>query len=341
MNREASVPDITGFFEIRFESIGGLGAHAAGQIVASAAVLRMGLNGSHFSSYGSEKKGSVVRSFVRLAAAGRAIRSSAPIETPDVVVVFHSGLLAHPATLAGIRADGLLIYSGTEGEVPEGLALLPSTTRVIRVDAQTIATEERSRPNAVLIGTLTAALPLLDRQAVLDTLEATFAGRHAEAVAANERAFTRGAMEIEIIENVGRSEGDLPPLSSNPLWGYRTAPIGGVLPTPGNTAHNDLHTSRTGWMPVLDEDKCIHCGMCDMVCPDLCLVWSTHTDDKGKPTVRLDGIDYQYCKGCMRCVETCSTLAMTREAETAGLADSLRVPLFTDLSAATGGKNAT
>ncbi len=88
MNREASVPDITGFFEIRFESIGGLGAHAAGQIVASAAVLRMGLNGSHFSSYGSEKKGSVVRSFVRLAAAGRAIRSSAPIETPDVVVVF-------------------------------------------------------------------------------------------------------------------------------------------------------------------------------------------------------------------------------------------------------------
>lgn len=33
-------------FEIRFESIGGLGAHAAGQIVASAAVLHMGLNGT-------------------------------------------------------------------------------------------------------------------------------------------------------------------------------------------------------------------------------------------------------------------------------------------------------
>ncbi|HET9232910.1 MAG TPA: 2-oxoacid:acceptor oxidoreductase family protein, partial [Candidatus Eisenbacteria bacterium] len=54
------------FFELRFESIGGLGAHAAGQILASAAVLKMGMNGSHFSSYGSEKKGSLVRSFVRL-----------------------------------------------------------------------------------------------------------------------------------------------------------------------------------------------------------------------------------------------------------------------------------
>ena len=71
MARGISLPDSGSFFEIRFESIGGLGAHAAGQIIASAAVLRMGLNGSHFSSYGSEKKGSVVRSFIRLAPADR------------------------------------------------------------------------------------------------------------------------------------------------------------------------------------------------------------------------------------------------------------------------------
>ena len=160
-------------------------------------------------------------------------------------------------------------------------------------------------------------------------------------MAANERAFTRGAKEFELIENVGRSEGDLPTMTSNPLWGYRTAPIGGVLPLPGNTAHNDLHTSRNGWMPVLNADKCIDCGMCDMVCPDLCLVWSTITGDDGQPTVKLDGIDYRYCKGCMRCVETCSTLAMTREPETHGMANRLRVPLFPDLFPATGGKHAT
>jgi len=340
MSQGITLPDSSPLFEIRFESIGGLGAHAAGQIVASTAVLRMGLNGSHFSSYGSEKKGSVVRSFIRLSPADQAIRTSAPIETPDVIVVFNSGLLAHPATLAGMRAAGTLIYSGYEGEIPEGLARLPASTKVIRVDAQSIASEEKSRPNAVLIGTLTAALPFLDRQEMLGALEETFAGRHPEAVAANERAFIRGAEEIELIENVGLGEGDLPALSSNPLWGYRTAPIGGVLPLPGNTAHNDLQTSRTGWMPVLDRDKCIDCGMCDMVCPDLCLVWSTKSGDDGKPVVKLDGIDYRYCKGCMRCVETCSTLAMTRETETPGLADELRVPLFPDLYPATGGKHA-
>jgi pyruvate ferredoxin oxidoreductase gamma subunit len=340
MTRESSDRTRAGFFEIRFESIGGLGAHVAGKIVAAAAVLRMNMNGSHFSSYGSEKKGSVVRSFIRLAPADRAIRTSAPIEEPDVIVVFHSGLLAHPATLSGMKADGVLIYAGQEGDKPEGLARLPKTATVIRVDAQKIAFEEKSRENAVLIGTLARAVPLLDEQAVMDALNATFAGKSTAVQEANRRAFARGAAEVEVLEGLGQVEGDLPPLSSNPAWGYRTAPIGGVLPTPGNTAHNDLRTSRTGWMPVLDRDKCIDCGMCDMVCPDLCLVWSTHAGEDGKPVIKLDGIDYQYCKGCMRCVETCSTAAMTREAEEPGKADRLRVPLFPELAAAAGGKHA-
>lgn len=340
MTREVSIPNGAGLFEIRFESIGGLGAHVAGKIVASAAVLRMNLNGAHFSSYGSEKKGSVVRSFIRLAPADKAIRTSAPIEEPDVIVVFHSGLLAHPATLSGLKADSVLIYAGPEGDIPDGLALAPKTTKIVRVDAQKIAFAEKSRENAVLIGTLAATVPQLDRQAVLDALEATFADKSDKVVAANRRAFDRGAEEIEIIQNVGQHDGDVPTMQSNPVWGYRNAPIGGVLPTPGNTAHNDLQTSRTGWMPVLDRDKCIDCGMCDMVCPDLCLVWSTHTGEDGKPLVKLDGIDYQYCKGCMRCVETCSTAAMTREAETPGKADELRIPLFTDLAVAAGGKHA-
>ena len=340
MTREVSLPNGAEFFEIRFESIGGLGAHVAGKIVAAAAVLRMNMNGAHFSSYGSEKKGSVVRSFIRLAPADKAIRTSAPIEEPDVIVVFHSGLLAHPATVSGMKANGILIYAGTEGEIPDGLSCLPKTTRVIRVDAQKIAFEENSRENAVLIGTLAEAVPQLDRQAVLDALASTFSGKSKKIVAANERAFNRGAKEIEVIEDVGQVDGSVPALSTNPVWGYRTAPIGGVLPTPGNTAHNDLHTSRTGWMPVLERDKCIDCGMCDMVCPDLCLVWSTHTGEDGKPLVKLDGIDYQYCKGCMRCVETCSTMAITREAELPGKADELRVPLFPDLAAAAGDKHA-
>lgn len=315
------------FFELRFESIGGLGAHGAGQILATAAVLRMGLNGAQFSSYGSEKKGSLVRSFVRLGPGGLPVRTSAPVEAPDGIVVFHAALLRNPATFGGLRKDGFVIYNAPPGPLPDQLTALPRTARAIRVDALGIAVAERSRPNAVLLGTLCAVMPFLNADAVREALAEEFAGKHPEAVAANERAFRRGAVAFEVHAGVGLVDGDLPVVRPEPVWGYQTQPPGGVILEPGNTVWNDLSMSRTGWMPVLHADQCIHCGTCDLVCPDLCLVWRDGEAGSGYER-QLMGIDYRYCKGCMRCVESCPTSALAREAETPGLADRLRVPQF-------------
>jgi pyruvate ferredoxin oxidoreductase gamma subunit len=319
----------TGLFEVRFESIGGLGAHGAGQVLATAAVLRLGLNGASFSSYGSEKKGSLVRSFVRLGPADLPIRTSAPVETPDAVVVFHAALLRNPATFSGLRAEGTVIVNAPAGPLPE-LAVLPRTARVFRVDAAMIALEEHSRPNAVLLGAVCEAFPFLDREVVLEALSDEFAGKHPEAVAANERAFRRGAAEVERLTGVGEVEGDVPAARTDPAWGYETQPEGGIVPAPGSTFWNDLSTSRTGWIPVLDAEKCVHCGTCDLVCPDLCLSWGDG-EPGGTYERVLNGVDYRYCKGCLRCVESCPTGALARTAETPGLADRLRVPLFPDL----------
>lgn len=327
---ECVLPDPSGFFEIRFESIGGLGAHAAGQILARAAVLKMNLNGSHFSSYGSEKKGSVVRSYVRLGAANKPIRTSAPIDSPDAMVVFHGALLQQDITIAGMKNTGTLIYNGGEGEVPELLEKVPSGAKIVRIDATNIAIAELSRPNAVLLGTLTAVAPFLDAGIVLETLTEKFAKRNPQAAASNERAFNRGATEYEVLEGVGKGRGDLPAMRPSPVLGYETAPIGGVIPYAGNTISNDLSASRTGWMPLFTDKECIHCGLCATVCPDFCLVWTHEQVNGDAPQVRLKGIDYQYCKGCMRCIETCPTEAMTRVTEAPGLADQLRVPLFAD-----------
>jgi pyruvate ferredoxin oxidoreductase gamma subunit len=325
---ECVLPDPSGFFEIRFESIGGLGAHAAGQILARAAVLKMDFNGSHFSSYGSEKKGSIIRSYVRLGAADKPIRTSAPIDYPDVIVVFHAALMEQDITIAGMKDNGTLIFNGAGNETPESLKRVPAGTRIVRIDATKIAIEELSRPNAVLLGALTAAVPFLDGDIVLNTLTEKFADRNPRAAASNERAFKRGAQEFEVLEGIGRGVGDLPPIRPSPVLGYETAPIGGVIPYPGNTISNDLSASRTGWMPQFTDEECIHCGLCATVCPDFCLVWTHEQDNDEVPRVRLKGIDYQYCKGCMRCIETCPTEAMTRVTETPGLADELRVPLY-------------
>lgn len=330
--RAVSLPRADQYFEVRFESVGGLGAHAAGQVLATASVVRMGLNGAHFSSYGSEKKGSLIRSYVRLAAGDRPIRTSAPVDCPDVIVVFHAALLRNPVTFAGLKADGILVYNAPAGVVPQELAALPSTARVIRVDATGIAMKQGSRPNAVFLGTLCAVCPFLDRSSVFEALAEEFAGKHPEAVASNERAFHAGEAEFEQLKGVGTAKGDLSPMQGEALWGYETQPLGGLLPTPGNTVWNDLTTSRVGWMPVLDQAKCIHCGVCDLVCPDFCLAWGA-ADDGGKFERKLQGIDYRYCKGCLRCVESCPTGALAKTAETTGLADKLRVPLFPELIA--------
>ncbi len=326
-----SLPHTDRFFELRFESIGGLGAHVGGQIVAKAAVLHMGLNGAHFSSYGSEKKGSPIKSFIRLGAADKPIRTSAPVESPDVVVVFHRALLDNPATVAGLRADGTLIFTGAPGELPDSLADLPRTAKIIRIDAQRIAAEENSRPNAVLIGTLAEAVPFFAADILLEALNDQFGRKRPEAAANNKTAFERGNTEFEILTDIGRAEGDMPVIRPDPLWGYRTAPPGGIILNAGSTAWNDLSISRTGWLPVLDMDKCIHCGSCDMVCPDLCLVWTAEGNSPTPKATKLSGIDYRYCKGCMRCIETCPTGAMTRETETPGLAARLNKPLFPQL----------
>ena len=106
--------DEDGLYEIRLESLGGFGAHLAGKMLAEAAVLRMGLNGAHFSSYGSEKKGSPIKSFVRLASGGDQVRTSAPVERPFVVAVFIDNLLNDPAILSGLRSGGILIVNTTK-----------------------------------------------------------------------------------------------------------------------------------------------------------------------------------------------------------------------------------
>jgi len=105
-----------------------------------------------------------------------------------------------------------------------------------------------------------------------------------------------------------------------------SAAIGGVILDSGNSVVKNLSTSRQGFLPAYDPDTCVHCGICDIVCPDLCFVWSD--DGEGEPAVRLLGIDYNYCKGCLKCIDACPTGSLTELREDEGWADENRVPLF-------------
>jgi pyruvate ferredoxin oxidoreductase gamma subunit len=330
------VVDEFGFYELRLDSIGGLGAHLAGQILGEAVVLKMGMNALHFSSYGSEKKGSPIKSFLRVAEADREIRSCSPVERPHLIAVFHDALLRAPGGLAGLRSNGTLIVNTRKKlQDLQRFCELPKDCNLYLIDALTIAIEEKSRVNTAMMGAVARTSGFMDRKAVLASLSEIFLKRHPSAVKPNERTFERGYEELELVAEPRsaarrRREASIAAIRPPPEFGYLTGPLGGCITQAGSSVLKDASTSREGFVPVFDPSECVHCGMCDFVCPDHCFVWKLEEADEGEDweKVRLEGIDYRYCKGCMRCVDSCPSGALTKVAEEEGFAEQHRTPLF-------------
>jgi pyruvate ferredoxin oxidoreductase gamma subunit len=328
-NGDGSLPGAgdDGFFGIRFESIGGLGAHLAGKLLAEACVLRQGLNGAHFSSYGSEKKGTPVKSFVRICPSDQQVRTSSPIECPQVVAVFHEALVHSFDVGAGLGATGTLIMNTRKSPetIRDILGLRSGTVAVL--DALGIALEEKTRVNTAMLGAVVRVCPFIDPDAVKATIGDSFSTRYAHLVEANLRTFDRGYAELTSTTwPAAPGEGGRPVQRVAPAFGYLDAPLGGAILDSANSIVKDMSTSRQGVLPAYDQTTCVHCGICDIVCPDLCFVWSYDPD--GEPVVRLRGIDYHYCKGCLKCVDSCPTGSLTAIREEDGWAEDHRVPLF-------------
>lgn len=69
-------------------------------------------------------------------------------------------------------------------------------------------------------------------------------------------------------------------------------------------------TVSRSFRPVINQEKCRRCGLCDSWCPDTaCML----TDDEVI-------FDYRYCKGCGICANECPTgaIQMIRESEARG-----------------------
>lgn len=316
-----------GFFEIRLESIGGLGANLAGKMLAEAGVLGLGLNGSNFSSYGSEKKGSPVKAFVRFCDADTEIRDHSPIEQPHVIGVFHEALYKTINVVSGLPADGIvLVNSGRKFDIVKDDLKLEYGTLAV-VDALKIAVEEKTKVNTAMLGALYRILEFLDPEAMRNVIRKTFEKKYPHLVEPNIRTFDRGYHEVsfktyDLPENAQGKEFT----RTIPQLGYLTQELGGIITAQGNSILKDLSGSRQGFLPELNQEKCIHCAACDTVCPDLCFVWEEGEDKRGRKQMFLSGIDYQYCKGCLKCVDACPTQALSDLTEKEGFAESNRVP---------------
>jgi pyruvate ferredoxin oxidoreductase gamma subunit len=321
-----------GFFEIRLESIGGLGANLAGKLLSEDGVVGNGFNGVSFSSYGSEKKGSPVKAHIRFCEPHTNIRDNTPIERPHVVAIFHDSLFKTLNCTSGIYNDSTILVNSekTPEKLKEVMNLQGGTIAVI--DATKIALEERTKVNTAMLGALYRVLDFLDHESMKNTIRKTFEKKYPHLVEPNIRTFDRGYNEVVFKTFEPETDAPIPFTREIPVLGYMTQPIGGMVINPGNSILKDLSTSRGGMLPHFHQEKCINCAACDTACPDFCFVWEEKEDKRGRNQMFLKGIDYQYCKGCLKCVNVCPADALTKEREfDDGFAEANRVPHIFDL----------
>jgi len=77
--------------------------------------------------------------------------------------------------------------------------------------------------------------------------------------------------------------------------GWKEIPIGGMIVDAGNAVEHKTGSWRT-YKPVHYMDRCIHCLLCWVYCPDESIIVE---DGKFKE------FHYDFCKGCGICAEVC------------------------------------
>ncbi len=297
------------YYEICLDSIGGLGANLCGKMLGELGLKYLDVNSSSFSSYGSEKTGTPVKGYVRFCKKEKEIRLHAPITEPDLFVIFHQGVL------------------------------MDASGKKYAVEAQKIAMETHSRINVVMLG---AILKVMGVESILpgeEICKETLGKKYPASLEHNLEGMRRGYEEVEFV-----GEDILPKMQQEESkWGYLTAPIGGINPNYGNSISTDLTRSRQGYVPLFIKEKCINCGLCFSTCPDMVFQFAKG-EYKGRNMMINQGLDYDHCKGCLRCVDVCPVNALVRgvEAEQERLEHNMpnreliREPRYHEVSGADG-----
>lgn len=299
------------YFEIRLESIGGLGANLAGKILGELGALYLNLNASNFSSYGSEKRGSPVKSFIRYAEENVPIRVNSPVETPEILGIFHIALAGKEGLMAGVSENTAVVVNTEKATCETRDILKMYAGKLYCIDALKIAMDTKSRVNMVMLGAIAKASGFIPIEKLEEAIKDTIGNKYPKALESNLKAVRRGFEEtnFEEFKPDGKYEYEIYKEIERE-WGYENSPLGGVNPIFGNSVSNDLSASREGYVPVFSIDKCINCGLCDSTCPDMVFQFVLG-EYKGKESMVNLGPDYHHCKGCMRCTEICPTEALT------------------------------
>ena len=204
------------YYEIRLESIGGLGANLCGKMLGELGLKYLDVNSSNFSSYGSEKTGTPVKGFVRYCKKEKEIRLHSPIIEPDLLVVFHQALLKDNSVWKGCKADTKILIALEMGQGRESVIKLlqdkeaaeqekfsvfgekrkEELNQIYGVEAQKIAMETHSRINVVMLGAILKIMGLEDSKFGEQICKDTLGKKYPASLENNLEGLRRGFEEV-------------------------------------------------------------------------------------------------------------------------------------------------
>lgn len=294
--------------EVRFHGRGGQGSVTAAELVAQAAIAE-GRFAQAFPSFGPERRGAPVTSFLRVSESNIYLREK--IETPGVIVVLDSSLIELEDCFHGLKPGGTAVINCSPGYARQLQATFPAV-RLVTVDATRIAQEILGLPiaNTAMIGALVRGTALVRVESLQIPLrnrfgklaEANFQSLHrshkaAERVEASQSPSPGEEVECEFSEIIARQA----------LMDWKSLALGGDIVAPGSSRSFLTGNWRMSGRPVFENEKCHQCGFCWLYCPEDALALS----EEGYYVC-----DEDYCKGCGVCARECPTGALVMEEET-------------------------
>lgn len=303
-----------GYFEIRLESIGGLGANLCGKMLGELGIKYLDVNSCSFSSYGSEKTGTPVKGFVRYCIKAKEIRDHSPVVEPDLLVIFHGALMKDESVWMGCTKDTVVILALEEGDDKETKDITFGHSGVFYgLPAQRIAMDTHSRINVVMLGACLRVMGVEDISVGEKICRDSLGVKYPEALEGNLEGLRKGYEEVAFLQENSKGS-EYAERKQTTRWGYDNAPLGGINPEFGSTIISDLSPSRQGYIPLFIKEKCINCGLCHSTCPDMVFQFEKGKY-KGREMMVNLGLDYYHCKGCLRCVDVCPVNALVRGVE--------------------------
>lgn len=313
-------------YEIRLESIGGLGANLCGKMLGELGIRYLNLNSASFSSYGSEKTGTPVKAFIRYSAPEEEIRVHSPVKHPHMLAIFHEALMNDSSVFEGCTHNTVTVIntvSISEETIKKIVEekVIKNPRNIYYIPAQKIAMETHSRINVVMLGAVAKVMGFVPLEALNNICKDNLGRKYPESLPSNLEGIRRGYEEVQKINIVGYPENmelgketGKEKNKKSKVWGYQTAPIGGINTQYGNSVISDLSPSRQGYIPIFVKERCINCGLCDSACPDMVFQFE-EGEYKGREMMINKGLDYYHCKGCLRCVSVCPSNALVRGLE--------------------------